>query len=206
VQCIYECLPVTAFQFNKSAMHTLAWPGTTEGHVLSKRSPILSAPDLRKETQREAPLSRAWFYQERFLSRRVVHFTKYELWECMTRTTCECEESAEMISPLRRGTPMISPLRRGTPMISPLRRTPMISPLRRGTPMDVHNRNQLRASKVKSRPNSDPWHLCSSLFPTLLTFEKDVFPASPVLQVECSTRSQLSYYAGLWLSPCKRSQ
>jgi hypothetical protein len=38
------------------------------------------------------PLStRAWSYQERLLSRRIVHFTTQELlWECRTHQRCEC--------------------------------------------------------------------------------------------------------------------
>lgn len=36
-------------------------------------------------------LSRAWVFQERLLSPRIVHFTHEELvWECMEQTTCEC--------------------------------------------------------------------------------------------------------------------
>jgi hypothetical protein len=36
-------------------------------------------------------LSRAWVFQERLISRRVVHFGHDELiWECMEDTTCEC--------------------------------------------------------------------------------------------------------------------
>ncbi|OTA77138.1 hypothetical protein M434DRAFT_255034 [Hypoxylon sp. CO27-5] len=36
-------------------------------------------------------MSRAWVYQERMLSRRVLHFGYYELfWECSTEVYCEC--------------------------------------------------------------------------------------------------------------------
>ncbi|EXJ68704.1 uncharacterized protein A1O5_08498 [Cladophialophora psammophila CBS 110553] len=36
-------------------------------------------------------LGRGWVFQERFLSQRVVHFTRNELiWECNTITACEC--------------------------------------------------------------------------------------------------------------------
>jgi Heterokaryon incompatibility protein (HET) len=35
--------------------------------------------------------SRAWVVQERILSPRVLHFSKYEMaWECDTHTSCEC--------------------------------------------------------------------------------------------------------------------
>jgi hypothetical protein len=36
-------------------------------------------------------LGRAWFFQERLLSKRVIHFLPQELlWECMDKIYCEC--------------------------------------------------------------------------------------------------------------------
>lgn len=36
-------------------------------------------------------LTRAWAYQEQFLSRRILHFTRHELfWECNEALDCEC--------------------------------------------------------------------------------------------------------------------
>lgn len=36
-------------------------------------------------------LSRAWFYQERMMAPRIVHFSDHELvWECMTEVCCQC--------------------------------------------------------------------------------------------------------------------
>lgn len=49
---------------------------------------------LYSVNQREVdPLStRAWAYQERLLSRRIVHFTSQELlWECRSHQRCECQ-------------------------------------------------------------------------------------------------------------------
>ena len=42
----------------------------------------------------ENPLSqRAWAFQEQFLARRMVHFTKEEMvWECRSRYRCECTQ------------------------------------------------------------------------------------------------------------------
>lgn len=46
-------------------------------------------------------LSRAWVFQERLISRRVVHFGYDELyWECMENTACECSSMDHQ----RRGT------------------------------------------------------------------------------------------------------
>lgn len=37
-------------------------------------------------------MSRAWAFQERLVSQRVIHFTYNEImWECAGNTTCECE-------------------------------------------------------------------------------------------------------------------
>ncbi|KAE9379643.1 HET-domain-containing protein [Stipitochalara longipes BDJ] len=46
--------------------------------------------DLLAET--EWPLlTRAWVYQEQFLSRRMLHFTRHEIfWECNEELDCEC--------------------------------------------------------------------------------------------------------------------
>ncbi|KAF2430163.1 HET-domain-containing protein [Tothia fuscella] len=39
-------------------------------------------------------LKRSWVYQERLLSRRIVHFAKEEIvWECMQTTVCECSRA-----------------------------------------------------------------------------------------------------------------
>lgn len=48
--------------------------------------------DPGKETCGDLPLlKRGWVFQERALSKRIIHFTPYELcWECVERTCCEC--------------------------------------------------------------------------------------------------------------------
>jgi hypothetical protein len=48
-------------------------------------------------------LHRAWVFQERLLSVRVVHFTSTELlWECTEETTCECTKLCQHVPPRRR--------------------------------------------------------------------------------------------------------
>lgn len=65
-----------------------------ESYTVHVREPLPHINDFDK-LQDEAAcfplLSRAWVFQERSLSARVVHFGPKELlWECMTTRTCEC--------------------------------------------------------------------------------------------------------------------
>lgn len=175
----------------RHAVHSVSWPGTSQGSgaysVKVYRSyPHFSFWDKQENMQQRAPLlSRAWFYQERHLSRRVVHFTAHELvWECQTVATCQCISSA---------------------------RQNMLSSSQEDTPMSVINRHQLRApgpkpgadANAREKRDLDPWHLCVRAYSQLsLTYEKDVFPALAGL----ANRVQLlkpgaKYCAGLWLDP-----
>ena len=175
-------------------VRTLVWPGTAEGgpyfvHVRRKYPHAFfwdRYKTQREETQRGVPLfGRGWFYQERYLSRRVVHFTKSELWwECQTVSTCECEDSGPKMT------------------LPPLEYVST----------EVCNRNQLRMGRKKFNieskdgdPDSDdPWHLCVKAYLLLsLTFEKDVFPALSGLagKVQQHYKPEVSYYAGMWLNP-----
>ncbi|KAG8157042.1 hypothetical protein KVR01_013032 [Diaporthe batatas] len=44
-------------------------------------------------------LDRAWVFQERLLSNRVIYFTKHEVaWECRERSWCECESCNDEFS------------------------------------------------------------------------------------------------------------
>ncbi|OCK77250.1 HET-domain-containing protein, partial [Lepidopterella palustris CBS 459.81] len=44
-------------------------------------------------------LERGWFYQERILSPRIVHFTLCELfWECSQESCCECQTGASSVA------------------------------------------------------------------------------------------------------------
>ncbi|KAF9891128.1 hypothetical protein FE257_005064 [Aspergillus nanangensis] len=165
--------------------HTLTWPGssTTPAYSVYVRRAYPHAQfwDEYKETQREAPLlDRAWFYQERFLSPRVVHFSKCELWwECQQISTCECKDSIPSMAPPDH------------------------------IPMEVRNRNQLKAhdGQLSASPEdensiSDPWQLGVRAYSKLaLTFPRDVFPALSGLATRVQeSKPGLTYYAGLWLS------
>ena len=60
--------------------------------------------------------SRAWVYQERFLSPRILHFTPSQLfWECKTQMACEsypmsCSQGDFMLPPLKRVNPALDGL------------------------------------------------------------------------------------------------
>jgi hypothetical protein len=56
--------------------------------------------DDNEETRNLYPLhSRAWTFQERLLSRRIVHFTPFELiWECRQAYWCECGDITEEVN------------------------------------------------------------------------------------------------------------
>ena len=71
---------------------------TVHGHSATGHSIALAArihDDYLTADHLRSPnyplLSRAWVFQERLISRRIVHFAHDELfWECMEDTTCEC--------------------------------------------------------------------------------------------------------------------
>jgi hypothetical protein len=53
-----------------------------------------------KSADRHNPLlERGWVYQERLLSRRVLHFGHSELrWECLEDTACECTRTSTVMN------------------------------------------------------------------------------------------------------------
>lgn len=53
------------------------------------------SPDNQEERQKHHPLlSRGWVYQERLMSRRIIHFGSNEIsWECSESIKCECSGS-----------------------------------------------------------------------------------------------------------------
>jgi hypothetical protein len=58
--------------------------------------PIFARVCCRHSNDEFPLLKRAWAYQERLLSRRVLHFAGYELiWECAASYDCECGTTPE---------------------------------------------------------------------------------------------------------------
>jgi hypothetical protein len=57
--------------------------------ILSAHAAFLTEPDILPRTP--ALMRRAWAFQERLLSLRIIHFHHEELvWECNTSLACEC--------------------------------------------------------------------------------------------------------------------
>jgi hypothetical protein len=60
--------------------------------AVRERIPHMTEPQEYDHARYFPLLTRAWVYQERHMSPRVVHFCGYELvYECSRLTTCECE-------------------------------------------------------------------------------------------------------------------
>ncbi|KAI4607033.1 hypothetical protein J4E83_009788 [Alternaria metachromatica] len=74
----HEILPVT-------------YQGTNARHHLGKKSWTIVPADLwEQELLSSAIYSRAWVFQERILSPRILHFTKQQIfWDCGTLSACE---------------------------------------------------------------------------------------------------------------------
>jgi hypothetical protein len=63
-----------------------------EGHDGSSYCLKAREPAPPHDTDEEPLNMRAWTYQERILSTRILHFTTHELvWECRKGTLCECQ-------------------------------------------------------------------------------------------------------------------
>jgi hypothetical protein len=114
-------------------------------------------------------LSRAWVFQERLLSPRVVHFTNEELiWECMEQTTCECGCIRSLWSP------------GFVPFNKRLLHEPILS----------------RASKADLRLN---WHNIVQEYSRLrLTLVRDRLPAISGAAKRFAAAMGCEYLAGLW--------
>jgi hypothetical protein len=178
--------------------HTLAWPGTAQGGAYSvhvRRRYPHPIQWFEKDMTGLTPLfDRAWFHQERFLSRRVVHFTAHELWwECSTIAICECGNSAshQRTNSLPEDLPLAVRTRTGL-------RSPLTSP------SAFWGQPSAPATLPSTAPSdSDPWHLTIRLSSHLaLSRSSDIFPALSGLAARLQpSKPGLSYYAGMWLTP-----
>lgn len=114
-------------------------------------------------------LKRAWVYQERLLSRRIVHFTNEEVvWECMDSTECECSRA----------------IKSWGPYTSVDRKSTYLSSSKDTSRSALSDQWRDVVSKYSS--------MC-------LTFEKDIFPALSGLAKAMQVRGvEDEYYAGTW--------
>ncbi|KAH8883109.1 HET-domain-containing protein [Thozetella sp. PMI_491] len=127
-------------------------------------------------------LDRGWVYQERLLSRRVLHFNNNEIsWECAHTSTCECGDIDESVGLF----------------IRPPYRHPAIGGLME--PKIHHGR--LDADKELSL-KIDRWHELVQEYSGLkISFAKDALPALAGLAKQMQRlRGGDSYAAGLWNS------
>jgi hypothetical protein len=71
--------------------HVSSAPNSSEVYVRESLSHGDFTYDVKPTTVRNPLLTRAWAFQERVLSTRMVHFGQSELlWECRTTSDCEC--------------------------------------------------------------------------------------------------------------------
>ncbi|KAI0973303.1 heterokaryon incompatibility protein-domain-containing protein [Xylaria arbuscula] len=73
--------------FRERIDHHIELINGTEFYIKGKKSPLVGHPTVTYHPL----LTRAWVYQERMLSTRVIHFGRYELFfECRSTIMCEC--------------------------------------------------------------------------------------------------------------------
>jgi Heterokaryon incompatibility protein (HET) len=82
---LFKESPVPFLQFHLSGDLTAVLS------IRRKLNHILHLETSKEQIEALPILSRAWFYQERLLSRRILHFSNEELqWECRENTACDC--------------------------------------------------------------------------------------------------------------------
>ncbi|MBE3043726.1 HET domain-containing protein [Candidatus Bathyarchaeota archaeon] len=130
----------------------------------------------------ELPLiRRAWFFQECFLSQRVLLFTASELaWRCSARTACQCRGSQNDASP---------------------ENPPGSIGSRVANPRGYHNTTALQTALQESGKVevSQRWLSLVSDYSMLnMTFERDVLPALSGLAKVFGRLLETQYRAGIW--------
>lgn len=95
----YGCFPES---FSTSRSLQVSLPEDVGTCEVAVRKPITHWDAIGQgEMHARFPLmSRGWAFQERLLSRRILHFSEAELiWECRELSACECGGFGEQISP-----------------------------------------------------------------------------------------------------------
>lgn len=134
---------------------------------------VLGSPKMVKHEDLDSknlPLThRAWTFQERLLSTRVVHFGPSEiLWECMEDTWCQCS--------LSNGRALTANFTRPW----------------------LHRKDEVFSQTNRIR-DSELWHdIVRDFTARALTYEKDIFPALQGVAKRLGARTSSAYYAGLW--------
>ncbi|KAF2871356.1 heterokaryon incompatibility protein-domain-containing protein [Massariosphaeria phaeospora] len=121
-------------------------------------------------------LRRSWFFQERALSPRVVHFGNNELyWECTATQACECSGRWPEATFGLNGTTMTH----------------------RILPTKINGSLNSDGNHLSMARN---WHAMVMEYSKMeLSFDKDIFPAlQGVASFVMQTHRHCSYYAGLW--------
>lgn len=122
-------------------------------------------------------LKRAWSFQERFLSRRVLYFTASELsWECSSSSSCQCRGDQGATSTAHRAPRIANPREYYHP-------SSVTSAFHRKGKDEVARR---WLSLVADYSRLD------------MTFERDVFPALSGLAKAFGTLLNTRYAAGIW--------
>ncbi|KAL1599536.1 hypothetical protein SLS60_007339 [Paraconiothyrium brasiliense] len=148
------------------------------------------------------PISRrAWVYQERLLSARVVHFAGAEVnWECNSARNCECgkiSSGAEILPDKMHfagsiadlnGKFTVSDLQAPTPTSDAPNQTPNYSTF---SPSLLHSSQWGQSIKA--------WRQAVKQYAQLnLTFPKDRFPALAGIAKTWNAQYETQYLAGLW--------
>ncbi|KAF2787239.1 HET-domain-containing protein [Melanomma pulvis-pyrius CBS 109.77] len=116
-------------------------------------------------------LTRAWAFQERLLSPRILHFGAHELiWECMECTTCECQGLGKIWSKRHRQWP--APKNRVS--------NAFLSPVGREWAVEAWQNTVSSYSCLK------------------LSYTKDIFPALSGIARNIALVTGQQYVAGLW--------
>ncbi|KAI0853664.1 HET-domain-containing protein [Daldinia vernicosa] len=127
-------------------------------------------------------LDRGWVYQERILSRRVLHFQNNEIsWECMCRTVCECKDGTEIY---------------GAYIRPPYRHAGSFGPR-----LVEPKRDHYSVLVAKSLPRKiDRWHEIVQEYSGLkISYQNDALPALAGLARQMHRhRDGDAYCAGLW--------